>query len=555
MRRTVTYAGRELSEYFYIQKVNRSILPPREISLLNIPARHGAYFTGARYGVRKIDIELTVLAKTPTQYMETLRALAAGLDVKEPSELVISDEPDKFYYAILSGDTDMTNELMTLGRGTFSFLCPDPFAYSTESKIITPTANMFLFDNQGTTATFPKFTVNFQNEATFVSLTSPDGVILIGNPYEEEQIVLPKTQYKLNDNMQSTSGWVNAGAVLDEGRLNTGSVIVKDGVGIGASSYGSGLPTIWHGPAIRKDLSDLVKDFTVKVRMDFSSQDGNSSLDGDQKGRLEIYLFNQSGGKIGKLVMRDSYKNYEFNIPEIYIGNSTFLQSEPKAPAGHKVTQRKYTTHTVKKGETWASIAKKYKMLPEVLASLNQMRMKDALKVGKRLKVYDGIKQKIVYPEHVGSYNDFYGEFTLSRVGTKWYAEVSRLDDGKKKNTIKKTYYDNEGKFTTANLSYIVIHFSQRGSDPVVQKMQVTDVKVLKHNVDTTIDVPVLFEAGDELEVDLSDSSVYLNGDPFMNEVDVASTFFPISEGKTQVLVSSDDTTATFQAEFTERFL
>jgi predicted phage tail component-like protein len=546
-----------LSEYFYIQNIQRSILPPREISLLTVPARHGAYFTGARYGVRKIDVELIVLADTPTQYMQTLRFLAFCLDIEEPSELVISDEADKHCFAILSGETDMVNDLMTVGKGTLSFICPDPFAYANDSKTITPVNRLFTFHNEGTTTTFPKFTINFQNEATFASIISPDGVILIGNPSEPDQIVLPKTQYMLNDSMKSTSGWA-AHTALDEGRLNDGSVVVKDIDGIAAASYGTGTSgsKLWHGPAIRKDLSELVQDFTLKVRLDFSSQDGNSSLDGDQKGRLEIYLFNQSGGKIGKMVMRDSYKNYENTIPEIYIGNSTFLEKESKLPAGKKVKQKLYKTYTVLKNDTWSSVAKKFKMSTKELATLNKMRTSDTLKVGKKLQVYDKTITKTVYPEHVGTYNDFYGEFTLSRVGTKWYAEVSRMDGNqKKKSTIKKTYYDNEEKYTDANLSYIVIHFAQWENEPVVQKMRVTNVQVLKHNTDTVIDVPAIFEAGDELEVDLSDSSVWLNGDPFMQEVDVASTFFPVYEGTTQVKVNTDDPTATFTAEFSERFL
>ncbi|MEH7157478.1 distal tail protein Dit [Neobacillus drentensis] len=556
MRRAVSLGGFQISDYFRIQKIHRSLLPPREISFLSIPARHGAYFTGARYGVRQISMDVTVIGQSATEYMETIRFLAYCLDIEEPAELIISDEPGKLYYAILSGNTDMVNNLMRVGSGILTFICPDPFAYSIESKVITPVDQMFTFKNEGTTTTFPKFTVNFENEATFVSFISPDGVILIGNPSEPDQIVLPKTQYILNDAMKSTSGWVNAGAVLDTGRLNTGSVIASGEV-IKASSYGTGTAgsNIWHGPAIRKDLVELVKDFTVKVRLDFFSQDGTSKLDGAQKGRLEIYLFNQSGGKIGKLVMRDSYKNYENNIPEIYIGNSTFLEKESKLPAGKKVKQKVYKTYTVKKDDTWESIAKKYKMSAKELATLNKMRKTDTLKTGKKLQVYDKTITKTVYPEHVGSYNDFYGEFTLSRVGNKWYAEVSRLDDGKKKNTIKKTFYDKEGKYTTADLSYIVIHFAQWENEPVVQKMQVTDVKVIKHNTDTVIDVPAIFDAGDELEVDLSDSSVYLNGDPFMQEVDVASTFFPISEGTTQVKVNTDDPTATFSAEFQERYL
>lgn len=554
--RAITYAGFQISDYFKIQKISRSLLPPRQISYLEVPERHGAYFTGSRYGVRKMDVQLTVLAKTPTDYLDTIRFLAFCMDIDQPTELIISDEPDKFYFAILSGDTEMVNSLMRVGSGTISFLCLDPFAYSVDTKTIYPSENMFLFQNNGTTTTFPIFTVNFQNDASFVSFTSPDGVILIGNPSEPDQITLPKTQTMLNDHMGSTLNWVDAGNVLDNGRVDAGSV-VSVSEGIQANDYGTGTAGAqqWHGPAIRQDLSQNVKDFEVRARLNFISEDGTSKLDGNRVGRLEIYLFDQNGGKIGKMVMRDSYTQYEFNIPEIYIGNTTFLQSEPKAPAGKKKLQKLYKTYKVKKGDTWASIAKQFHMSDKDLASLNKDRTKDALKVGRILQVYDKTITKWLYPSHVGVYNDFYGEFVLSRVGTKWYAEVSRIDNGKKNKTIKKTYYDTDGIYSSAYLSYIVIHFAQYDTSVPVDVMRVSELKVIQHNTDTIIDVPQIFSSGDELEVNLSDSSVWLNGDLFMQNVDVASTFFTVDEGETQVKVNTDDTQATFSAEFTERYL
>jgi predicted phage tail component-like protein len=555
---TVTYAGAELTDFFTVTKVNKSILPPREISLLEVPSRHGAYFTGARYGVRKIEYEVLVKSSTATELMDTIRLLAFCVDVAEPSELMDSDEPNKYYYAILSGDTPV-DEMMDIGKGTLTFLCMDPFAYSAESKTTNPVGRKFNFVNEGTATTFPKFTVNFQNAATFVSFTSPDGTILIGNPSSPEQIVLPEKDLKLNDSMGSTTGWANAGAVLDSGRANAGAVTAINGSALGASSYGTGTAgaKTWHGPAIRKDLSETLKDFTVKARISFSSQDGTSTLDGDQKGRLEIYLFNASGGKIGKLVMRDSYSNYEFNIPEIYIGNTTFLEDQPDPAPGKKTKQKFYTNYFVKKGDTWTSIAKKYKMSASELASSNGMRTTDPLPVKTRLIINYKTTIKTVYPEHVGRWNDFFGEFSLSRVGDFWAAQVVKVDENGKQvqPIIVKSFRDKEGVFTTANLSYIVIHFSQYDTDVVVQKMHVTDLKVYKHNTDTVIDVPAIFQAGDELEVDLTDSSVWLNGEPFMQQVDVASTFFPLSEGTTEVKVNTNDTAATFTAEFTERFL
>lgn len=533
-------------------------MPPREVTMLDIPSRHGAYFTGARYGVRKIDIDVTVLADTPTAYMDTLRFLALCMDIEEPTELLISDEPDKQYFAILSGDTDMTNKLMTIGDGTLTFLCADPFAYSITDKTITPVNKMFTFANNGTTDTFPVFTVNFQNDATYVSITSPDGIILIGNPNEPDQIVLPKQQVILNDPMRSITGWTNPGAILDAGRSNTGSVAVFDGDTIGASSFGTGTSgaKIWHGPAIRKDLSSTVQNFVAKFRVDFSSVDGDSSLDGDQMGRLEIYLFSASGVKIGKLVLRDSYTLYEYTIPEVFIGNTLILEKEATLPKGKKVQQKLYTTYTVKKGDTWSSIAKKHKMTASSLASLNGKTTSSSLSVGQKLKVYDKTITKTVYPEHVGDYNDMYGELTLQRIGTTWYAEVCRITpSGSKYKIIKKTFYDKNNTFSQLPLSYVVLHFAQYDVNAVVQKMRVTDVKIFKNNTDQVIDVPSLFTAGDELVVDLNESTVTLNGELFMNNVDVGSTFFPIPRGTTQVKVNTNDGSATFQADYTERFL
>ncbi|USK72606.1 distal tail protein Dit [Peribacillus asahii] len=363
--RTVSYAGVILTDVFDLKKVYRSILPPRDISIIDVPAKHGAYFTGTRYGTRKIELDVAVRKDTPENFMATIRSLAFALDVDEPSDLVISDEPDKVYYAILSDDTEI-DQIFSRGEGKLTFLCPDPFAYSLTPKSLTPVDGLFTFVNDGTTTTFPIFTVNFGGEASFVSFTSPDGIILIGNPSEPDQIKLPATQNVLNDTMESTSGWVNAGTSFDSGRVNVGSIGVKDVDGIAATNYGTG--TGWHGPAVRKDLSQQIDDFTVKVRMNFKSQDGTSTLDGNQNGRLEIYLFDVNGLKLGKMVMRDSYSAYEFNIPEIYLGNTTFLEKQPSVPKAKKVNQKKYTTYVIKKGDTLSEIAQKYKIKTADLA-------------------------------------------------------------------------------------------------------------------------------------------------------------------------------------------
>lgn len=550
----LSYAGNDTPSFLKIKKISHSILPPQTIYTLSIPARHGEYYTGRKYGPRVITVDYRIDAPSRETMYVCVDLLAWWLKQDGPAPLILSDAPDRLYYAIVQDNTDY-EQLLMYGHGQLTFLCPDPFAYSTIEKTIAPDANgVFLFDNQGTTETFPVFKVTFQNPATFVSFTSPDGIILIGNPKQPDKIVLPKTQTILNDMMESTSGWVNAGSLPDEKRINTGSVVVDNG-GLKASDYGTGTG-VWHGPAIRKTLSQPVKDFEVRARIHFESADGTAKLDGNQMGRLEIYLFDQNGRKIGKLIMRDSYTRYEFTIPEIMVENTMFLEKEPAPPKPKKVSQKTYTIYVVKSGDTLPSIAAKFKTTVKTLQQLNGLK-DDRIRVGQKLKVASKTTVKEVYPTHVGDYNDFYGELILSRVGNKWYAEVSRIewDEWKKYKTIRRTYYDVAGKFTTAPLAYLVIHFAQWDTVPPVGIMKVTDVKVLKHNTDTVIEIPEIFQPGDELEVNLTDSSVWLNGDLFMQEVDVGSTFFPIYEGQTEVKVNTDDPGATFEASFFERFL
>ncbi|MEZ0117811.1 UNVERIFIED_ORG: putative phage tail component-like protein [Heyndrickxia coagulans] len=551
---TISFAGMDLSRYLVVEKVKRSILPPRSINTLEIPARHGAYFTGAKYGIRKIDVDVSLISNQMGKIVDLARTLAFCLDIDTPSELIISDEPDKMYYAILSDSTDLDELSGDLSRTTLTFICPDPFLYSVESKTITPDGNLFTFENNGTTTTFPTFNTTFHNDASFISYTSPDGLILIGNPPDKTKKNVPKTQTILHDSMNDLSKWVNAGNVLDVGRENTGTAIVeKEGEAIIPSSYGSG--NGYHGVALRQNLPSTVKDFTVKTRISFGAEDGTKNLDGDQNGLLEIYLFDVNGNKIGKMSMKDTYSQYEYNIPEIFVGNKTFLSKTSGIPKPKTTKQKQYTYYTVKKGDTLWDIGRKYKISVKDLKKLNNLKS-DTIYPKQKLKVHEKTTTKTVYPTHIGTYNDFFGEFTLQRIGTTWYAEVSRMNGSfKKSNTIKKTYYDKGKTMPTSDLAYIVIYMAQYGTQKPMKKIGVTDINVTKHNTLTDNDNEMIFKPNDELEVNLSNSSVYLNGELFMQNLDVGSTFFPIYEGTTEVQIDTDDTTAEHSATFTERFL
>lgn len=535
--------------------IRRNIFPELSDSMLSIPGRYGSYYTGTSVNHRVIQIDIDIIASSHAERLSLSRLIAYWLfSTNADQEIIFDDEPDKIYYGHVANSAEVQRSLYN-GKATLEIHCSDPFAYSTDEKTITPDENgKFTFVNEGTATTFPVFNTTFNIDATFLSLTSPDGIVLIGRPPDVQANTIPKETIILQDLMTSTANWSNAGDILDGGRVNTGT-IVSHGDAIWASDYGTGTAgaKIWHGPAIRQNLSTAVTDFTVKARIFFRSQQNNNV---NQMGLLEIYLFDQNGGKIGKMCMRDSYSNYEYNVPEIFIGNESFLIKEPAPPKSTTTSQKQYTTYTVKKGDTLWDIARKYNISMYDLARINGMNVNDILPIGKKLKIYDKTVTKTVYPTSVGDYNDFYGALTLSRINNKWYAEVARLDsNGRRYKTISRTFYDTQNKYTKGDLAFIVIHFAQFDTQPVVPEMGVAEVKVIRTNNTNDDDNVIIFHAGDELEIDFTDSSVWLNGELFMNELDVASTFFPIYEGTTEVVVNTDDEMAIHSATFTERFL
>ncbi|MCX8064500.1 MAG: LysM peptidoglycan-binding domain-containing protein [Candidatus Hydrogenedentes bacterium] len=75
--------------------------------------------------------------------------------------------------------------------------------------------------------------------------------------------------------------------------------------------------------------------------------------------------------------------------------------------------------HEVKKGETLYTIAKKYNLNVEMLAKMNNLKPKDILRVGDRLKVRDVVANGEVEPELVNEFS-FYGfkDYTVKKGDT-----------------------------------------------------------------------------------------------------------------------------------------
>lgn len=136
-----------MCDYFIINDIKRSIIPPLISITKKVPGKIGERLIKNDLGTGIIEVDITIEGYGK-KFRNDVRTIASILYTEEEKRLIFSDEPDKFYKAILSGDTRLT-EIISLGEGTLSFLCPNPLAYSVNPTIEENIHNREL-ENKGT---------------------------------------------------------------------------------------------------------------------------------------------------------------------------------------------------------------------------------------------------------------------------------------------------------------------------------------------------------------------------------------------------------------------
>lgn len=157
MDRGLTYRGIHSSEKgLRIANISgRDILPDIESRTSQTASKHGLHYFGYRFNERRIRVRIALYGSSLSNFRSQLRDLAGWLNPHDgPGVLILDDEPDKKYYAVITDNTDFEG-LFIKRVAEIEFLCPDPFAYAIAETSATITANSLTIDNDGTAETFP----------------------------------------------------------------------------------------------------------------------------------------------------------------------------------------------------------------------------------------------------------------------------------------------------------------------------------------------------------------------------------------------------------------
>lgn len=508
-----SFAGVEAPDFFYTKKVPMRAMPPVEVKTVNVPNMDGEYFVGRSYTSDTIQVECFIKAPDRRGVMYVAEELGKWLASNEPQPLIFEDKPDRVYYAIVQGSTAL-EKMVQYGQGTITFFLPDPFAYAPAKLLnLQPNTKQTII-NEGTASAFARFNVTFKKPSSYLSIISPDGVLMLGNPATPEKTTIPKYLTVLNDDMSVVSRWTSSNSAQVDGDTVQGS-FVSNGYSFQVTDYGTE-PTSgngWFGPAMRRDLSESAQDFEVTVKM------GMMSTDPGEMGRIELYLYDINGVRLGKVQLKDTLEAYEANQAEGWIGDGRQSQI----------------------GKMVLDVSGK-KPLPRITSQ----------------KVNGKTVKKVVYPTAYGQYNDFKGYMYFRREGTKYQLQIGREEsDGTRHTRTTVSYDDKAKKYAQGALAYVVVHMAKyKGHATPKKGFYVEDVKVNKLQKGGTTYNENIINAGDVVTVDMASGEVTCNGANFLENLDINSDFFGFDGNtETEVIVQSDDATAVVNATLNERYL
>lgn len=255
-----TYGGVEIP--VKITRLDRNLMPSITTSTRSVENINGGEFMHSTYSPKQIAMEFQITNSTAKGLAEFRRKIPEILYSEEPKRLILSDEPNIYYEAIVDGEPVLEENDM-YSTGTITWLIPDGVAYSVgEFDFYGVQQNGYqtiTIQNNGTEWADVDYEITHQHENGFIGLVSQYGVIQLGKVEETDMEDYEASETLIDDKFSpSTTGWALNQAttvhVVSEHK-QTGNLAISNGTGgyaLRVTDYGTGEQ--WHGPSWTKKV-------------------------------------------------------------------------------------------------------------------------------------------------------------------------------------------------------------------------------------------------------------------------------------------------------------
>ncbi|MEG7924889.1 phage tail protein [Bacillus cereus] len=485
-----SFNGKRNPNVIPLQGKKRPAWAPLDRMFLEVSHYPGGRLLRTQTKMRKILVPIALLYDSAEEAEKLKEEIADWLVTDQPCELIFDDEKDRTFLAVVDETLDL-DQLVDLGEGTLTFICPMPYKLGKEQTVDFNkdfsglVANV---QNKGTVHSNPIIEIDITKPNTFLdvwfgetSLNDRD-YFRIGMPLKTVETPVERNQRLIWDEMATTVGWSKVSSMEDGEPVGE---MKSDKYQFYCSDFGTAGKG-WHGAAVKKSIpGGPVQDFIMQAYVTCKSKKIN------EMGRVEIAILDENSKVLSKIAMNDLFWQAEQNFGTMVIGYDN--------------------------------------------------------KPGKTGLIYES-------GDYPNTWNQYFGRFWIARTGNVWEAYISKFLPGTEKDDSERfARWTDEKNYHMEKAAQIQISIMQFQDVPPVEAMSVSDLKFWKVNLNTKNTPPYIVDVGDKVVIDTENSHVTIEGKNAINIKDIFSNFPVINRGTNKLEIMPSDI-GTARVKYRERF-
>lgn len=233
-----TYNGVDLTPFLNFIKAKRTIGNERKLTTEDIFGT-GEELQEVTFAGKTIEVTVSLASRDMAggrffdtiEYTPTVREdlgeirdqLARVLNTRETHELVLPDEPNRYYNAIPSGDIELQGISDWYEETTIKFYVPDGVAHTRATRTFEFAKNDFgVYEaeivNDGTEDAYVNYEIKLKKESGYVAVTSPYGLLQFGKYDESDGYIDRKNVVITNNQKGDFANWTDSNVFYENQR-------------------------------------------------------------------------------------------------------------------------------------------------------------------------------------------------------------------------------------------------------------------------------------------------------------------------------------------------
>lgn len=224
-----TYNGVDLTPFLSFIKAKRTIGNERKLTTEDILGT-GEELQEVTFGAKTIEVTVSLASReiAGSRFIDTTEYLTVGseelnelrdqiarvLNTRETHELVLPDEPNRYYNAIPTGDVELEGISNWYDETTIKFFVPDGVAHISATRSFNFVKNDFgVYEaeivNDGSEDAYVNYEIKLKKESGFVGIVSEYGAMQFGKVDEADGYTARKNVTVLSNQKGDFANWAD----------------------------------------------------------------------------------------------------------------------------------------------------------------------------------------------------------------------------------------------------------------------------------------------------------------------------------------------------------